>query len=106
VADIGEFEEDQIGVQVQIAAGSSGGFGFQNTDVIGGEIENLEGWYVFNAGAISILSVTVTPATGFISITLNDEPAGFLRLIIPPFVPELRSITGILCAGCIITHTY
>ncbi len=80
--------------------------GATQLEIIGGEITDLTGWAAIFASTQILVSVSFDSAAGELTMTMNQAPIGEVHFIIPPFLPQLMSINGIVCAGGIFQHNY
>ncbi len=80
--------------------------GFSLVVPLGGTILNFSEWGAFaNQGRIEIISATF-PTPGQMLVTFKEAPQGNGWLVVPGYVPQLSSSTGIVCAGAILPHVF
>ncbi len=104
--DTQSWAADEIIVAIDIASATDGTPGFTNLDLVAGDVADLTGWNVFDDGvATGLDGVTIDP-DGVLEIRLSTDATGNAYLIVPAFVPELTSVSGITCAGGILYHEY
>ena len=73
--------------------------GFTVVPIIASAITDLSKFGVWSDIGISTVSAVVPNANGTLAVTVAPTPSGIATLVIPAFLPSLRSITGDTCAG-------
>lgn len=104
--DAEQWSVDEVILSVSIASATLGTPGYTQLDLVAGNVSDLSAWDCFEDGiSRGIDGVTIDPA-GVLEVRLGADVTGLVYLIIPAFVPELTSVSGITCAGGIIFHDY
>ncbi len=106
VHDIGDFVIATATFRILKTTGDPTTIGGVELEIIGGTIADLTGWAAIQAGENILESVVADPGTGKFIMTMNQTPSSEVHFVIPPFLPELMSTGGIVCAGGIFQHDY
>ncbi len=106
VRDINAWTDADVNLAVGLPDPTLTPDGIVSVDVKGGFFQNNGRWAVYNGGVNILATVAITEGTSLIRLAYLSPPTGDTWVIIPAFSQELVSLTGLVCAGAIIYHSY
>ena len=104
--DVGGWGPLGIIVQISYASVEQGHPGTIMTPLIGGDLNNMDGWAVYEGGINILTGCVITSESGALLLLISPVPTGIVKVVVPPFVPQLNAVNGGACAGGTLLHDY